>query len=59
VIKVIKGKKDSFTKLANNIIKTKDKDVIKLIKEARLCLSGLAKKTFMPNKNNKSKVKFI
>jgi hypothetical protein len=59
MIKVIKGKKDNLIEPANNIIKAKDRDMVKLTGEARLCLPGLAKKTFMPNKDNKSKVKFI
>jgi hypothetical protein len=33
--------------------------MVKLTKEACLCLPGLAKKTFVPNKDNKSKVKFV
>jgi hypothetical protein len=33
--------------------------VVKLTEEACLCLSGLAKKTFVPNKDNKNKVKFV
>jgi hypothetical protein len=58
-IEVVKGKKDNLAKLANNIIKAKDRDIIKLTKEARLCLPGLAKETFVPNKDNKSKVEFV
>jgi hypothetical protein len=33
--------------------------MIKLTKKARLYLPSLAKETFVPNKDNKSKVKFI
>jgi hypothetical protein len=58
-IKVVKGKEDNLTKPANNIIKIKDKNVIKPAEKACLCLSGLARETFVPDKDNKSKVKFI
>jgi hypothetical protein len=41
------------------MIKAKDRDIIKLTREARSCLSGLAKETFVPDKDNKSEVKFV
>jgi hypothetical protein len=59
VIKIVKSKKDNLAKPANNIIKAKDRDVIKPTKEACLCLPSLARKTFVPDKDNKSKVKFV
>jgi hypothetical protein len=33
--------------------------MIKLAKKTCLCLPGLAKETFVPDKDNKSKVEFI
>jgi hypothetical protein len=59
VIKVVKGEEDNLAEPANNVIETKDKDVIKLTEEACSCLSGLAKETFMPDKDDRSKVEFI
>jgi hypothetical protein len=41
------------------VIKAKDRDMVKLTKKARLCLPGLAKETFVPDKDNKSKIEFI
>jgi hypothetical protein len=41
------------------MIKARDRDVIKLIREAYPCLPGLAKETFVPDKDNKSKVEFV
>jgi hypothetical protein len=58
-IKVVKGEEDNLAKPANNIIEAKDRDVIKPTKKARPCLPGLAKETFVPNKDNKSKIKFV
>jgi hypothetical protein len=58
-IKVVKGEEDNLTKPVNNIIKTKDKDIVKLTKEVCLCLFSLTKKIFVPNKDNKSEVKFV
>jgi hypothetical protein len=59
VIEVVKSKEDNLTELANSVIEARDRDVIKLTEEACSCLPSLAKETFMPNKNNKSKVKFV
>jgi hypothetical protein len=59
VIEVIKGKKDDLVELANSVIEAKDRDVVKPIEEARSCLFGLARETFVPDKNNESKVKFV
>jgi hypothetical protein len=59
IIKVVKGEEDNLTKPVNSVIKARNRDVIKLTKKARLCLSGLAKKTFVSNKDNKSKIEFI
>jgi hypothetical protein len=59
VIKVVKGEKDNLAEPANSVIKIKDRDVVKPAKKARLCLSGLARETFVPNKNDKSKIKFV
>jgi hypothetical protein len=33
--------------------------MVKLTKKARLCLPSLARETFVPNKDNKSKMKFV
>jgi hypothetical protein len=41
------------------VIKAKDGDVVKLTREARLCLSGLARETFVLDKDDESKVEFI
>jgi hypothetical protein len=58
-IEVVKGKEDNLIEPANDVIKTKDRDVVKLTKEACLCLPGLARETFVPNKDNKSEVEFV
>jgi hypothetical protein len=58
-IKVVKSKEDNLTEPANNVIKAKDRDMVKLTKEACLCLPGLAKETFVPDKDNESKIEFI
>jgi hypothetical protein len=41
------------------VIKAKNRNMIKLTREARPCLPGLARETFVPNKDNESEVKFI
>jgi hypothetical protein len=58
-IEVIKGEEDDLAEPVNNVIKAKDKDVVKLTREARLCLLGLARETFVPNKDDRSKVEFV
>jgi hypothetical protein len=59
IIKVVKGEEDNLIEPANNVIEAKDRDVVKLTKEACLCLFSLAKETFVPDKDNKSKVEFV
>jgi hypothetical protein len=41
------------------VIKAKDRDMVKLTREAYLCLPGLAKETFVPDKDNRSKIEFV
>jgi hypothetical protein len=59
VIKVVKDKKDNLAELANNVIEAKNRNVVEPTEKACLCLPSLAKETFMLNKDNKSKVKFV
>jgi hypothetical protein len=59
VIKVIKNKEDNLAKPANSVIKTKDRNMVKPTEEACPCLPSLARETFVPDKDNKSKVKFV
>jgi hypothetical protein len=58
-IKVVEGREDDLAKPANNVIKARNRDVIKLTREARPCLPGLARETFVPDKDNKSEVEFV
>jgi hypothetical protein len=58
-IEVVKDEEDNLVELVNNVIKAKDRDMVKPTREARSCLPGLAKETFVSNKNNKSKIEFI
>jgi hypothetical protein len=41
------------------VIKARDRDIIKLTREACSYLSGLARETFVLNKDNKSEVEFV
>jgi hypothetical protein len=41
------------------VIEARDGDVVKLTEEVCPYLPGLARETFVPNKDNKSKVEFI
>jgi hypothetical protein len=59
IIEVVKGKEDNLAEPANSVIKAKDRDVVKLTREARPCLPGLAKETFVPDEDNKSEVEFV
>jgi hypothetical protein len=58
-IEVVKGEEDDLAEPANSVIEAKDRDVVKLTREARPCLSGLAKETFVSDKDNKSEIKFV
>jgi hypothetical protein len=58
-IKVVEGEEDNLAELANSVIKAKDGDVVKLTGEARLCLPDLARETFVPDKDDGSKVEFV
>jgi hypothetical protein len=58
-IEVVEGEEDNLVEPANSVIKARDGDVVKLTEEARLCLPGLARETFVPDKDDKSEVKFI
>jgi hypothetical protein len=58
-IKVVKGREDDLTEPANSVIEARDRDVVEPTEETRPCLPGPAEKTFVPNKDNKSKIEFI
>jgi hypothetical protein len=58
-IKVVESKEDDLAKPANGVIEARDRDVVKLTKEARPCLPGLARETFVPDKDDGSEVEFV
>jgi hypothetical protein len=58
-IEVVKGEENNLAKPVNSIIEAKDRDMVKPTEEACPCLPGLARETFVPDKDNKSKVEFV